>query len=72
MENKELKFKTSLQCGGCVSKIKDTFDKHTAIENWNVDTEHADKILSVTSKGISAEEIMEIVKSKGFTIEVLN
>lgn len=48
MENKELKFKTSLQCGGCVSKIKDTFDKHTAIENWNVDTEHSDKILSVT------------------------
>lgn len=26
MENKELKFKTNLNCGGCVSKVQSDFD----------------------------------------------
>ena len=26
MENKELKFKTNLDCGGCVSKVQADFD----------------------------------------------
>jgi hypothetical protein len=33
---------------------------------WNVDTTNADKILTVKSEGVSEEEIIEIIKKKGF------
>ena len=56
MENKEFQFKTNLNCGGCVSKVKSDLD-------------NADKILTVSSKGITEEEVIAIVKSKGFKAE---
>ena len=64
-----LKFKTTLNCGGCVSKVQADFDKAEGIQDWNVDIDNADKILTVNSKGITEEEVINIVKSKGFKAE---
>ncbi|HMR18501.1 MAG TPA: cation transporter [Sphingobacterium sp.] len=69
MENKELKFKTNLNCGGCVSKVQADLDKAEGIEQWSVDTEHADKILSVNAKDITEDEVIAIIRSKGFNAE---
>lgn len=69
MENKELKFKTSINCGGCVSKVKPVLDSTEGIKNWNVDTDNADKILTVESDGIAEDKVVEIIKAKGFNIE---
>lgn len=69
MENKELKFKTTLNCGGCVSKVRADLDKAGGIEQWNVDTDNADKILTVSSKGITEDEVVAIIQSKGFKAE---
>jgi len=66
MENKELQFKTNLNCGGCVSKVQPDLDNAEGILHWNVDTENADKILTVNSNGITEEEVIAIVNSKGF------
>lgn len=72
MENKELKFKTNLQCENCVSKVKNDLDNKKEIEGWNVDTDHEDKILKVNGKDIKAEDILDIIKSKGFNAEVIS
>jgi len=69
MENKELKFKTTLNCGGCVSKVQNDLDNAEGISTWAVDTEDEDKILTVSSKGITEDEIIAIVKKKGFKAE---
>ena len=69
MENKEFQFKTTLNCGGCVSKVKSDLDDCAEISHWNVDTDHPDKILTVNSKGITEDEIIAIIKSKGFKAE---
>ena len=69
MENRDLKFKTTLNCGGCVSKVQADLDKAEGIQEWKVDTENPDKILTVSSKGITEEEVINIVKSKGFKAE---
>lgn len=69
MENQTLKFKTNLNCSNCVSKVQADFDKHEGIAAWKVDTDNSDKVLSVDSKGISSEEVISIIKSKGFTAE---
>lgn len=73
MENniKTLQFKTNLNCGGCVSKVKSDLDNADRICEWNVDTANADKILTVKSEGITEDEIVNIIKSKGFKAEPL-
>jgi copper chaperone len=69
MENKELKFKTNINCGGCVAKVKPALDSAEGVNNWGVDTDNEDKILTVSTEGISEEKVIEIVKAKGFNIE---
>lgn len=69
MENKNLQFKTNLNCGGCVSKVQTDLDNANGIVEWNVDTANSDKILTVRSEGITEGEIIAIIKSKGFKAE---
>lgn len=69
MKNIELQFKTNLNCGGCVSKVKADLDQAQGITHWDVDTTQVDKILTVSASGITPEEVMEIVSRKGFKIE---
>lgn len=71
MENKEFRFKTTLNCGGCVSKVESDLDNHEGVCHWSVDTANADKILTVSSKGIDAEEVIALIKNKGFKAESL-
>ncbi|CAM3456182.1 hypothetical protein D3C87_860500 [compost metagenome] len=66
MESKNIQFKTNLNCGGCVSKVSADLDNAAGICEWSVDTSNSDKILTVKSKGISEEEVIEIIKRKGF------
>lgn len=71
MENKDLQFKTTLNCGGCVAKVKSDLDNAAGIGDWSVDTNNNDKILTVASEGATEEEIIAIIKSKGFKAESL-
>jgi copper chaperone CopZ len=72
MENKEFQFKTNLNCGGCVSKVKSDLDNAEGVCHWDVDTDNSDKILTVSSQGISEDEVIKIVQSKGFKAEVIS
>ncbi|MBX7201640.1 MAG: heavy-metal-associated domain-containing protein [Bacteroidia bacterium] len=71
MEKKEVKFKTNLSCGGCISKVRNDLDNHPGIASWNVDISSPDKILTVQSEGASDEEVIEIIKSKGFKADLM-
>lgn len=72
MENKQLQFKTNLNCGGCVSKVQADLDNADGICTWEVDTTNSDKILTIKSEGITEDEVIAIVKSKGFKAEPLS
>ncbi len=71
MENQELKFKTNLNCSGCVSKVQTDLDQSSGISAWKVDTENPDKILTVQSTGITKDQVIDLIKSKGFQAEEL-
>ncbi len=72
MENKEFQFKTNLNCGGCISKVQSDLDNANGICEWNVDTANSDKILTVKSEGISEDEVIAIIRKKGFKAEPLS
>jgi len=67
---KQLKFKTSINCGGCVAKVTPLLNAVEGIENWNVDTNNPDKVLTVTTS-LPQDSIVETVKKAGFKIESL-
>ncbi len=67
---KQLKFKTSINCGGCVAKVTPLLNAVEGIENWNVDTNNPDKVLTVTT-ALPQDTIVETVKKAGFKIESL-
>jgi len=71
-ENKNLQFKTNINCSGCVAKVTPFLNESMNIGHWEVDTNNKDKILSVHSKGIKTEEVIQKVQEAGFKIESLN
>ena len=71
MENKNLQFKTNINCGGCVASVKPHLENADGICHWEVDTTNKDKVLTVKSEGMTEQEIIDTVKKAGFTIEPL-
>jgi len=72
MENEEIQFKTNINCGGCIASVKPHLDAAQGIGQWNVDTNSKDKVLTVTSDGANAQQIIDIVKQAGFKAEIIN
>ncbi len=69
--DKTLKFKTNINCGGCLAKVTPFLNNADGICHWDVDTANKDKILSVNSEGITEEEVIQKVQEAGFKIELL-
>lgn len=66
-----LKFKTNINCGGCVAKVTPHLNEAKGISRWEVNTNDANKILTVHSEGISKEQIIKTVEKAGFKIETI-
>lgn len=66
-----LKFKTNINCTGCLSKVTPVLNGENEINKWEVDLENKDKVLSVDTTNKSAEEISAIVQKAGFKAEVI-
>lgn len=72
MKNNTLKFKTNINCMGCVAKVTPELNQLTAIENWEVDIQNKEKILTVAASSEREEEIIKAVEKAGFKIEKIN
>ena len=65
---KTFKFKTNINCSGCVTGVTPFLNKLEGI-NWKVDTENPEKILTVETENHTKEEIIKAVKKAGFEIQ---
>lgn len=70
--NQNLQFKTNINCGGCVATVKPHLDNADGVCHWDVDTASKEKVLTVKSTGITAQEVIDTVQKAGFKIEPLN
>ena len=64
-----LQFKTNINCGGCVAKITPDLNSATGIKSWKVDTTNPNKVLTVETDLLTAEQVIESVKQAGFNAE---
>ena len=69
---KTLKFKTNINCGGCVSKVTPFLNKQEGIESWEVDTANPDKILTIESDGATEEDVKVTLQKVGFKAEAVD
>ena len=66
------KFKTNINCSGCVAKATDTLNQIAGQENWTVDTTNPNKVLSIAKSEVKSEEVLKAIQGIGFKIEELN
>ena len=64
-----LKFKTNINCSNCVAKVTPFLNRKEGVQSWNVDTENPDKILTVETDELSAEDVIKVIKRTGFEAE---
>ncbi len=69
---KTLKFKTNINCGGCVSKVTPFLNKQEGVESWEVDTNNPDKILTVETNSATEEEVKATLQKVGFKVESID
>ena len=69
---KTLKFKTNINCGGCVSKVTPFLNNQEGVESWEVDTVNPDKILTIKSDGASDEDVKATLQKVGFNAEAVD
>ena len=63
----ELLFKTNIKCNGCIATVTPFLDGEKQIQEWKVDLENPERILSVKSETLSPESIVELLKKAGYT-----
>lgn len=68
-EAPRLRFKTNINCEGCIAGVSPALNGIKGMRHWEVDTTVKDKILTVDAGETSAEAIMEAVQKAGFRIE---
>ncbi|NJN42794.1 MAG: hypothetical protein HC811_11740 [Flammeovirgaceae bacterium] len=62
----ELKFKTNINCTGCLAKVTPILNAEKSIENWNVDLATENRILTVNASGMEANTVKDLVQKAGF------
>lgn len=68
-----LKFKTTIKCSGCLEKVTPYLNETAGEDNWEVDIQTPEKVLTVaTDKDITEQEIVKAVVEAGYKIERLN
>lgn len=66
MSTQTLKFKTNIKCSGCVATVKPFFDQADGIQDWAVDLEHPDRLLTVQTAQLDEEDIIRLLREAGY------
>ena len=64
-----LKFKTNINCGGCLKSVTPHLDKLENVNSWKVDINNPGKILEVKLNDENENAVLNAVKKAGFEIE---
>lgn len=66
---KQYKFKTNINCSGCIATVTPYLNANNQIKKWEVDTVNPQKVLTVETDSLSSEMVAEIVKKAGYKAE---
>jgi copper chaperone len=65
-----LKFKTNINCSGCIATVTPALNELKDIQHWEVDTANPNKILTVnTENNLTPGQIIDALKQKGYNAQ---
>lgn len=69
---KILKYKTNINCSGCLKSVTPFLNELDNVDTWKVDLDNPDKILEVALEDDNKEIILGTVKKAKFEIEEID
>ena len=69
---KTFKFKTNIKCAGCLAKVSSHLNETAGEDNWEVDINTPEKILTVSADEVEESSIILAVKAAGFQAEKIS
>ena len=63
------KFKTNINCSGCITTVTPHLNSVEGITEWEVDTTNKDKVLTIVTDSTTQQEVIDTVAKAGFKIE---
>lgn len=66
-----VKFKTNIKCSGCIAGVTPALNEVAGDNNWEVNLQTADKILTVSTEKASEQQIKEAVERAGYKAEAI-
>lgn len=67
-----LKFKTTIKCSGCVAKVTPVLNEVVGEDNWQVDIQAPDKILTIASEEVNPADVVNAIEGAGYKAERLS
>ncbi|TXF89290.1 heavy-metal-associated domain-containing protein [Neolewinella aurantiaca] len=64
-----MKFKTNINCGGCLRGVTPALDGNEAIKQWEVDLKSPERTLTVETEVLTADEVRAVVADAGYVAE---
>jgi len=64
-----VKFKTNIKCSGCIATVTPALNELVGQNNWQVDLQSPDKILTISTDEANKEEIKQAVEKAGYKAE---
>lgn len=65
-----IKFKTTIKCSGCIAKATPFLDETVGKDNWEVDIQNPDKVLTVVKDTeFNEDDVINAVQKAGFKVE---
>lgn len=69
---KTLKFKTNIKCAGCLARVSPSLNEVAGEDNWEVDIQTPEKILTVATDDVDENTLIAAVIEAGFNAERIN
>jgi copper chaperone len=67
-----VQFKTNIKCSGCIAKVTPVLNELAGSDNWEVDVNKPEKILTVSARGLTEEAIKTAVEKAGFKADKID
>ncbi|RBL91930.1 heavy-metal-associated domain-containing protein [Chitinophaga flava] len=66
-----VQFKTNIKCSGCIAAVTPALNEVAGQDNWEVDLQSPDKVLTVSTDKVVKEEIRQAIEKAGYKAEAL-
>ncbi|MCW3464192.1 heavy-metal-associated domain-containing protein [Chitinophaga nivalis] len=66
-----VQFKTNIKCAGCIATVTPVLNELAGQENWEVDLQSPDKVLTVSTDKTDKDVIRQALEKVGYKADVL-